>query len=57
MLELAHVYQYLVGQVQDSASEGPSGKPHEAEFCSFTYRHARHTSHPENNSEMQDHIE
>lgn len=33
MLELAYVFQYLVGQVQDS--EGSSGKPHEAEIFFF----------------------
>lgn len=35
MLELAYIFQYLVGQVEDSASEAPSGKSHEAEILLF----------------------
>lgn len=34
-----------------------SGKPHEADFYYFAYRHAMHTSHPENNSEKQNQTE
>lgn len=35
MLELAHIFQYLAGQVQNSGSAGPSGKPHEADILFF----------------------